>query len=376
MTTNAPVPRAQAAKSEISLTWLSSALRRFLDWERHEARKLLPPALRSWLLGRGARAAVVTARAGEIVVADAPGAPGFRISGAEIASGSLDAALARRKLSRKGLAIALELPAGSFLPRRFDLPVAALSRLDALVDAEIERKTPFRRDEIFVQTAVQPHAERGKTTVALTLLRRDLVAAALEGSGLLFDDLASIRAAPTPGVAAHEIKLAGTGNDQRFFRAAGALAALAALLLIVGFAVDFWRQGEQAAELDARIADLSGQAAKIRQSADRAGKESRLLERLREARRRNAPMTALWEEISRVTPDSAYLSDLRLSEGKDGERSAELTGLARSAVELPMLYGRSRYFSEATLTAPITIDPREKLESFSLRLKIRKEPAS
>lgn len=370
-TTSAP-----AAKFEIRFTSLSSALRRFLDWERREAGRLLPLALRAWLVGRGARAAVASAGAGEISVADAPGAPGFRISGAEIASGSLDAALARRKLSRKGLAIALELPPKSFLLRRFDLPVAALSRLDALVDSEIERKTPFRRDELFIQTTVQPHAEPGKATVALTLLRRDLAAAALEGSGLLIDDLALIRSAPEPGVSAHEIKLAGTGNDRRFFRAAGVLAGLAALLLLFGLAVDFWRQGEQAAELDTRIADLSGQAAKIRQSADRAGKESRLLERLREARRRDAPMTALWEEISRVTPDSAYLSDMRLTEGKDGERSAELTGLARSAVELPLLYGRSRYFSEATLTAPITTDPREKLESFSLRLKIRKEPAS
>ena len=355
-----------------NLASLSGALRGFLDWERREAEKLLPRALRAWAVGRGARAAVTTPGGAELVVADAPGSPGFRISGAEILAGSLDAALSRRKLSRKGLAITLELPANSFLMRRVDLPTAALSRLDAVVTAEIERKTPFPRDDLLVQTSVQPHAESGKATVALTLLRRDLAARALEGSGLALGDLALIRA--EPGAEPMRIALGKSENDRRFLRAAGVLAALAALLLIAGLGFDFWRQGQQAAELDARIADLSAQAAKIRESADRAGKEARLLQRLHEARRRDAQITALWEEISRVTPDSAYLSQLRFTEDKEGERSAELVGLARSAVDLPMLYGRSRYFSEATLTAPITVDAREKMESFSLRLKIRPAP--
>ena len=171
------------------------------------------------------------------------------------------------------------------------------------------------------------------------------------------------------------IALGKAKNDRRFFRVAGVLAALAAALMLAGLGADFWRQSQQAAELDARIADLTEQAGKIRRSADRAGKEARLLQRLHEARRRDAPMTVLWEEISHLTPDSAYLSELRLAQDKDGERSAELVGLARSAVDLPLLYGRSRYVSEATLTAPITVDAREKMESFSMRLKIRKTPA-
>jgi general secretion pathway protein L len=352
---------------------LSGALRAFLDWERREAEKLLPRALRSWALGRGARAAVIAGGGAELVVADAPGSPGFRISGAEILAGSLDGALARRKFARKGLVLALELPAKSFLTRRFDLPAAALSRLDAVVTAEIERKTPFRRDDLFVQTSVQPHAAPGKTTVALTLLRRDLAVGALEGSGLFIDDISIISAAP--GDAPMRIALGKAKNDRRFFRVAGVLAALAAALMLAGLGADFWRQSQQAAELDARIADLTEQAGKIRRSADRAGKEARLLQRLHEARRRDAPMTVLWEEISHLTPDSAYLSELRLAQDKDGERSAELVGLARSAVDLPLLYGRSRYVSEATLTAPITVDAREKMESFSMRLKIRKTPA-
>ncbi|MCW2318873.1 general secretion pathway protein L [Rhodoblastus acidophilus] len=355
-----------------SLPSLGLALRRFLEWELREAKKLLPRALHSWALRHGPRAAVTCPGAAELVVADAPNSPGFRIAGTEIAAGSLEDALSRRKVSREELAIVLELPAKSFLTRRLELPRAALSQLDAVVATEIELKTPFDPGALFIQTSIVHYADSNKSTVTLTLLRRDFALAALDGSGLTIDDLSVIRSAG--GAGRFEITLGKVNNHRRFFGAAGALVALATLLVAIGLSVDFWRQGEKTAELDASIAELAAEASKIRPSADRARKESYLIEQLHEARRRNSPLTVLWEEISRLTPDSAWISDLRLTEDKDGERSIELVGLARSAVDLPLLYGRSRYFSEATLTAPITLDTRERMESFSLRLKIRRAP--
>lgn len=361
------------AKIETRFASLSQALRRFLDWERREAEKLTPQAVRAWALGRGARAAVLSADRGELTVAEAPGSPGFCISAAELLSSSLREALARRNLSPKALVLTLELPPKSFLTRRFDLPAAALSRLEAIVTGEIERKTPFRREDLFVQAAVRAHPDRGKATAVLTLLRRDLAARALEGSGLALDDFVEIRS--DNGGEPLRIALRKPSDDRGFLRAAGALAGLAAVLIVVGLGLAFWRQGQQAADLDDAIAELAAQSAKIRESAERAGKEASLMRQLHDARRTNAPLTTLWEEISRLTPDNAYLSQLRVTQASDGERSVELVGLARSAVDLPLLYRRSRYVSEATLTAPITVDPRENMENFSLRLKIRPAPA-
>ena len=56
---------------------LSGALRAFLDWERREAEKLLPRALRSWALGRGARAAVIAGGGAELGGRGRSGLAGF-----------------------------------------------------------------------------------------------------------------------------------------------------------------------------------------------------------------------------------------------------------------------------------------------------------
>ncbi|MCI4677158.1 PilN domain-containing protein [Rhodoblastus acidophilus] len=364
---------------EITLDSVKAGLLRFFVWERDQFRALLPPAALRWLLGRGAREAVARAGATEIVLAAEPGHREIRVSGAEIAATSLDAALARRGLSRKSLAIVLEMPAASFLTRGFEAPVAALGQLPQIVAAEIERRTPFGRDDVLVGREVASPGATGKASVRLTLLRRDRVEPALASCGLGLGDLALIRAEKAADSSTEPPSIAvgdAGGADRRFRRAALAMIALAALLLLAGLGAIFWRQAREADELDARIARMAARAAHVRQIADRAAKESKLASLLRDLRRENAPLTDLWEEISRVTPDGAFLTDFHLSENKTGERGVDLAGFAQSAVGLPLLFDQSKFFADAALTAPITSDPREQRESFSLRLKLRPRAAT
>jgi general secretion pathway protein L len=364
-------------KREITLGPLKNAFLRFWAWESAECRAILPILPRAavvWLMGRGAREAIVTSGASELIVAAESGGQEIRISGAEIAATSLDAAFARRGLSRKSIAIVLEMPSSAFLTRQFEAPAAALNHLPQILDAEIGRKTPFRRDEVLLGHHVAPHGAKGKATILMALVRRDLVDPALEPCGLALGNLAAIRAVSASGGYLEQLAIRmdhGGESDRRYHRAALAMILIAALLTGAGLAAIFWRQSHEADELDARIAEMSARASRVRQIADRASKESRLLAILHETRRRNALITELWEEVSRLMPDSAFLTNFRLVESKAGERSVELIGFAQSAVGLPLLFDQSKYFSEATLTAPITYDPKDKRESFSLRLRTR-----
>jgi general secretion pathway protein L len=67
-------------------------------------------------------------------------------------------------------------------------------------------------------------------------------------------------------------------------------------------------------------------------------------------------------------PDSVWLTDLRI----EGE-AVEISGLAKSAAGLLPLIERSAHFVDATLAAPLTLDPREDKERFSVRVRVRRQ---
>ena len=73
---------------------------------------------------------------------------------------------------------------------------------------------------------------------------------------------------------------------------------------------------------------MSARAARVRQVADRASAESRLLSVLRNARRGRPQFADLWEETARLLPDGAFVTDLRLTEPRANERLLELVGSA------------------------------------------------
>ena len=83
------------------------------------------------------------------------------------------------------------------------------------------------------------------------------------------------------------------------------------------------------------------------------------------------PSIEVLEEISRVLPDSVWLSDLRI----EGD-TLDISGLAKSGAALPSLLEKSPLFADAALTAPLTLDPREDKERFSLRVRIKQPVAA
>ena len=349
---------------------------RFLTWYRAEFFALFSPATIAWMLDRGDRKLVLNASNQLRFAESGQGGPTAPITSDELLASSLEAALARRGVSRKTTKVVLELPKEAFFVRRFDVPVAVQATLPRLLNAEIERKTPFRQADVvfgFIAAPIPDNSE--KLRVEQWILRRDLIDRGLDGVGLKLDELDFVEPEWPHGAAtaAPSIAIGQRPDSSNWFRnAALGLLALAAVLFATGCAVTFMRQERLGEELDAKIADMSGRAARVRQMADRATAESGLLTTLRQERKHYPALADIWEEISRLLPDSANLEELRLSEARAGERVVDLSGFAESAVGLPALFDRSRLFSDAALTAPITPDVREKREMFALQMKVKR----
>jgi general secretion pathway protein L len=355
---------------------ISTAWARASSWYRDEFQAIAPAETLAWLLDRGDCQLVLRAGEKELRFIENAGPLAAPISADELMASSLNEALARRGIPRDAVKIALEIDESAFLVRRFDVPAVAIANLPKLLIADIERKTPFRACDVVYGhlCSINPDFP-DKARVELWILRRDIVSRALESVGLEWDDVAlatpvSTKSGRKPPI----IYLGGrTKTVDWFGRLFIGSMALTVLFLLIGVGATLWRQNQFDAELEARIAETSARAGRVRQVADHATAESRLLATLRQERE-NTPLFAdLWEETSRILPDGAYVTELRLTEARAGERTIELVGFADSAVGLPALFDKSSIFSEAALTAAITPDAREKREGFSLRMRVRRK---
>jgi general secretion pathway protein L len=80
------------------------------------------------------------------------------------------------------------------------------------------------------------------------------------------------------------------------------------------------------------------------------------------------------DALSKLLPNSVWLTDLRLENGV-----LDITGLAKSGAGLLPLFEHSPLFADAGLASGVNFDPQENKERFSLRVRVRQaggEPAA
>ena len=125
------------------------------------------------------------------------------------------------------------------------------------------------------------------------------------------------------------------------------------------------------AELRAETATKRAQATAVRNALERADAAVADLRRLQQMKHGKILAVEVLEELSKTLPDGVWLTDLRI----EGD-IVDITGLAKSGAALPSLFQRSALLVDASLTAPLTLDPREDKERFSLRMRIKQPEAS
>jgi general secretion pathway protein L len=78
-------------------------------------------------------------------------------------------------------------------------------------------------------------------------------------------------------------------------------------------------------------------------------------------------VVVLLDEISRLMPDDAWVSELRI----DGD-IVDMTGYARQATALLPLFEHSALFEDARFSSPVRFDPAQDRERFGLRVRLRR----
>lgn len=355
---------------------LLDAAMRFLHWWRDELFALVPEAVRELATGSDA----------DVVLAQVEG--GFEIlagSSSRVRDGKTEllsraqavAALADMAMSRRLRGVGVRLHLSQCLERRVQLPTAARDDLRRMLLFDLERATPFRRDDVYTAHLMSGEpAETGKLRVRQIIVKRGLVdslLAELTGAGIkpAFVDCWEVE--PGTGLSIDFLEadaLPPTGLASRL-TPSRVLALLA--LVLAGLACVLWpsRYDTALAELAARNVRLRAEAAAVQSAIDRSNAAVANFMRLQQMRLTRLPVVEVIEELTRRLPDTVWLTDLRI----EGD-IVDITGLAKSAAAVPSLLSSSPSFTDVSLSAPVTLDPREDKERFSLRLRLKQPEAS
>jgi general secretion pathway protein L len=263
------------------------------------------------------------------------------------------------------------LPSSCCLVRHRNVPAVAADRIGDVLALEIERATPFGRGDIrhSWQMIGPAPADPAALQVIHVIAKRHLI-----------DPL--LAEARSAGVPVSAIDVAGSDGNRiginllsrgetppslvgRLNRTIGIAAVLLVLVSTVAVVIALQRQDDALARLEAETnaARKEAQAARKRvQDADNLSERIRLL-RLRRAE--GFRLIAIWEEVTRRLPDTAWLTGLRVEND-----TLWIDGYARSASELVGLIAASPMFSGVALSAPVVREDGRTNERFQIRMKI------
>lgn len=343
----------------------------FFGWWGSELAALLPGRLTQRLSGDGKRVVLVVRPDGFQVRVVGSRRDGEDLSQDAVAPRSAAMAAAVELAARERASITLLLPQTVCFTRTVEVPRAALKECRRVLDLDLERATPFRRSDVHTSYKVLSESSSdGKACVLQFVAKREavdpLVADVVKAGGRV----AAIDVAMGPAQAAAGVNFLAESDGERAARGpmslAGGLSLAAALLLVLACGQVYVKRESALEQLRAETTGLRKQASAVRQSLEQSEVALKDLAALQAIKLRQVPVTVVLEEITRILPDTAWVTDLRIEND-----IVDISGLATSGANLIPLFERSSIFGEATLTAPVTFDQREDKERFSLRVRIK-----
>lgn len=150
---------------------------------------------------------------------------------------------------------------------------------------------------------------------------------------------------------------------RRRFLQGAVVVLMVGLLLTYGHV--YFRYAEASSQLSAQANAKQSEAVEVRKLLDeRKGKLARL-EAARNGKARSVPLVRIWDELTRVIPDSSWITDLTIQND-----DVTIIGYSPVAAELISAIEASPLFHGTNFDAPVTRVPGRSGERFVIRTVI------
>lgn len=287
-------------------------------------------------------------------------------------SGAADAQLSRalrRELRRVNGKVTVRLSSARVLRPRIVLPVEAAENLSEAIAFEMDRHTPFERDDVqFDFRVVDSDPELQRIEVDLEVARRDQINAAvtlLRGLGMTVIRVTG----PVPPDGRDlglnlvpETVSGGSGRLMLRLRLAAVSIASISVVLALGAWID--RQERILAQSEAKLAEMRASASAGAVARARANELDRLSRAVIDKRLARPAMIEILDDITRRLSDEHWL----LTYSVRGD-TIKMSGYSRDPSGLLHALEGSAYLTNASFAAPVTTDPRNGIDRFSVTAK-------
>lgn len=336
--------------------------RDFLDWWGAGLRACVPGAVRR-VADRFTTKCFIEIRDDAVVITRRRGGGDTELL--RLPRNARDRAMAPSRGTRRTIAAVLRLDANQVFRRRIRLPAAAEVNLAAIIANDIERQSPFAREQIYFDYAIGARDKpRHAIEVDLVVAKRSLLDPALvlaraHGFG---PSVAQVQGMPSVDL------LRWTEHARPRARQRRANAAILAITLAAGGGLVH----AAFSDLEERALAASREASAARAAFQRSEAVRREIEELERnagqllRKKQAASALRVVHEVTRLLPDDAWLHALQIS-----GREVRVSGHASDAPALINALQGSETLQNARFRAPVTRSPNTDLDRFEIGLDIR-----
>ena len=274
---------------------------------------------------------------------------------------------------RRAIPVGLRISKAACFERRVELPETARADFARILELDLERATPFKHKDVYTAFCEDGDAgttPKGKIAVRQFIVKRERIdepqqLLRAQGVGVSFADCWDVSGTASLAInflAKPQLQEATPRAPQTLTK----LLALAAVLLAGSAAgLTIQRGNDTLAALETKVNEAKSRAQILRKSVDQAEAAFKGATALRNLKERRIPVPHILEELTRLLPDTTYVTDFRIDAGK-----VSITGLSQSAAVLVPLIEKSDLFEGATMAAPVLFDTNANKEQFRIEARL------
>lgn len=335
----------------------------FFDWWRQQLLELLPSGVARAIARRADAVILDLDRETAKLLVRRDGAIALMRQARADETGFRELSQALATIEDLPSSVILRLPPATALRKAVSLPLAAKRNLKTVLGFEMDRETPFARDEVYWDFIVDREDKAaGRVYVDLFIVPRAV-------ADPVVDNLRAV------GIAIDGVEIGGESNAGSIIRFAPArrwqwltgdrpllgLTVGAAVLFLLALLTPFIRQELALSAANSAIEVLSSQAetaGSLRQSIDQSSGAAGVIGR---ERVHTGNLLGTLAAVTKLLPDDSHLTALTLRDGH-----LTITGVSPSAAHLIDVFAKSSAFRDPTFESPVTQSDKGRLETFTI----------